>query len=207
MKTKDLIKELMKLDPTGDIDVCIGNAAIYSIEKLPGYYDGAFERLIQDHSLDPYYNIVGAEYIRNEQKICLNKMAVVDCFKSPKFFVDYSKIGDAAIEKNYKESDLKTLESERKIRKDCERMLFLQWAKDKAKLIASCDIEQDAIHFFNSYYIPNRPLLESLKTKVKYGNEEWTQYESYNDRRIREWNNTIQINFDGMGFEIKEIIP
>ena len=44
MKTKDLIKKLQELDPSGEIEVVdTSNSAIDFVEILPAFYDGTLE--------------------------------------------------------------------------------------------------------------------------------------------------------------------
>lgn len=62
MKTKDLIKELQELDPTGECQV-FGDGDIYFCEKVPWYYDGRPGILIRDESKKPYYDVVGIRQI------------------------------------------------------------------------------------------------------------------------------------------------
>lgn len=69
MKTKELIDKLQKEDPSGELEVCVGNLPIYFLEKLPAYYDGPLEMLIQDRSKDPYYNIVGYKITTKGDKL------------------------------------------------------------------------------------------------------------------------------------------
>lgn len=45
MKTAELIRELQALDPSGQEEVCVGNRAIQSVDRLPAYYDGRLQVL------------------------------------------------------------------------------------------------------------------------------------------------------------------
>ena len=69
MKTKELIKQLQALDPTGEEEVCIANSDILFIERLPAYYDGVFEVLKRDPVNTSSYNIIGVEFRSKGQKI------------------------------------------------------------------------------------------------------------------------------------------
>lgn len=71
MKTAELIRALQQVDPEGTAEVVVGGRPIYFVEKLPGYYDGPYEILIQDHTKDPYYNIVGMRQTRSGTKLRL----------------------------------------------------------------------------------------------------------------------------------------
>lgn len=42
MKTKELIEELNKSDPTGECDVVVGSSPVLHVIRNPGFYDGCF---------------------------------------------------------------------------------------------------------------------------------------------------------------------
>lgn len=48
MKSKLLIKILQELDPSGDLEVSVGNTDIWGCQKLPSYYDGCQKLLVRD---------------------------------------------------------------------------------------------------------------------------------------------------------------
>jgi hypothetical protein len=71
MKTKELIKQLQELDPTGEVEVCINNTSdIFTIDLLPAYYDGKLTVLKRDLTKE-CYNITGIEIKAEGQKISL----------------------------------------------------------------------------------------------------------------------------------------
>jgi len=74
MKTKELIEQLKENDPSGELEVCVDNLPIYFVDVLPAYWDGRLQCLIQDHSKDPYYNIVGYRITSNGDKLNLRTM-------------------------------------------------------------------------------------------------------------------------------------
>ena len=93
MKTKDLIAALQREDPSGELEVIAGGDPIYSITKEPAYYDGQLPALVQDHSLDPYYNIVGFKYVRCGFKVKISTMGLEDCLcDNPDLPIDLSGI-------------------------------------------------------------------------------------------------------------------
>lgn len=47
MKTKNLIQELQRLDPTGEVEVVVDGADIFSTQRMPAYYDGRLGVLIR----------------------------------------------------------------------------------------------------------------------------------------------------------------
>ena len=78
MKTKDLILELQKCDPNAE--VVVGGEAIFFIEELPGYYDGSYQKLIQNESNN--YNIKGIEFTRSGTKVKIHCLSVEDIIRN-----------------------------------------------------------------------------------------------------------------------------
>jgi len=74
MKTKELIRQLLNLDPTGEADVCVGNADIHLAERLSAYYDGPLQ--ILERGGKQGYDIIGggSNYDEHEFKeyLCQN---------------------------------------------------------------------------------------------------------------------------------------
>jgi len=48
MKSKKLIELLQAEDPTGEIEVCIGNQDVFCLESKPAYWDGCPQILIRN---------------------------------------------------------------------------------------------------------------------------------------------------------------
>lgn len=64
MKTKELIRQLQKEDPSGEEEVCVGNRDIHFVERLPAFYDGPLQVLIWKDD-----EIVGAKITQEGYKI------------------------------------------------------------------------------------------------------------------------------------------
>lgn len=91
MKTKTLIKLLQEEDPTGELEVNVGGKDIYFVDKLPGYYDGAYVVLTRDESKKPYYDITGIGIRRDDWKIVLKTMGYDEVLlEDPEAVVTYS---------------------------------------------------------------------------------------------------------------------
>jgi hypothetical protein len=75
LKTKDLIKRLTELDPTGEEECCIANEDIFSVETHPAYYDGPLEILHRSKNVRSY-NIESAEMKTTGNKIVLKSLSV-----------------------------------------------------------------------------------------------------------------------------------
>lgn len=78
MKTNELIRLLQEADPSGEVECCIDNHDIYSVELWPAFYNGFLEILVRDPSLRPYYDVVGGIIRRTGQKIRLRSLPLED---------------------------------------------------------------------------------------------------------------------------------
>lgn len=79
MKVKELMALLQKEDPTGEEEVCIGNADVFAVFKEPWYWDGKIERLVRDPN-KLGYNVVGA-YVgptKSGNKITIRELSIED---------------------------------------------------------------------------------------------------------------------------------
>lgn len=82
MKTSDLITLLQKLDPDGNIDVCIGNAPITDCTKNASYYDGKKQKILYDsHNIPLVGMLCSSGY-----KINLMRISISDCIEQNPFF-------------------------------------------------------------------------------------------------------------------------
>jgi hypothetical protein len=93
MKSKELIRQIQEIDPTGELEVCIDTTTdILSVERMPAYYDGHLEVLQRDENIEGY-NIVGAKLITTGLKIRIHPWSIVDSiWENPNLVVDYSDI-------------------------------------------------------------------------------------------------------------------
>lgn len=102
MKTKELIKLLQEEDPSGELECNVGGKDIYFVEKIPGYYDGAYKVLIRDDSKKNQYNIDGISIRRDGFKIRLYTLGYDDVLlDNPDAIVEYS---DPQTKQQYEES-------------------------------------------------------------------------------------------------------
>jgi hypothetical protein len=77
MKTKRLIELLQKEDPTGEVEVCVGNQDIHCLQYLEAYWDGCLEVLKRDETSE-YYNIIGAKFVSEGVKISITPLSIDD---------------------------------------------------------------------------------------------------------------------------------
>jgi len=92
MKVKELMEVLSKLDP--ELEVTDGVSSLYTVEVLPAYYDGCYTKLKQDHSLDPYYNIVGARIESEGMKVRLRFLGWEDVIADGCTDIEYTNYSE-----------------------------------------------------------------------------------------------------------------
>ena len=69
MTTAELIALLREADPDGTTPVCVANADVYFVQRLPAYYDGRLQQLVHDESKQPNWTIVGAKILSAGEKV------------------------------------------------------------------------------------------------------------------------------------------
>lgn len=161
MKTKELIRQLMKADPTGEEEVCVGNTDIHFVERLAAYYDGPLQVLERDEDCE-FYNIVGARYKRTGYKVNIFTLSICDAIlNTPEIPVDYSELSATQIEATKKaHDDLRRWHKH--LHYKLELNYFVKWAKDKAQhlTVDTEDVEALAKEFFNKHLSPEDPFPE-----------------------------------------------
>ena len=79
MKSKELIRRLQDVDPSGEVECCVGNEDIYFLDYMPAYYDGRLQFLIHDpEKIDKSWSITGAEIRSRGYKIEIKSMGIYD---------------------------------------------------------------------------------------------------------------------------------
>lgn len=105
MKTKELIEQLKKSDPKGDMDVVIGNEPVHFVHAEPAYWDGLKQVVIKNEK----GNIVGMKYSSEGTKVSIRTFSIQDAiFDDPDFPVEFD------IEKSNIESYQKMVNNWRK---------------------------------------------------------------------------------------------
>lgn len=83
MKTKELVRQLQKEDPSGELEVCVDNIDILHVSREPAYYDGCQEILIRDVNTK-CYDIVGVKITSKGTKIKIHPLSIEDAiFEDP----------------------------------------------------------------------------------------------------------------------------
>ena len=80
MKSSKLIAELQRLDPEGEVEVCVGNEDIHFPSREPAYYDGPLQVYQRDMSQNGYFNIRGVKRTYSGDKIQMHSYSIADLF-------------------------------------------------------------------------------------------------------------------------------
>lgn len=90
MKTKELIELLLREDPSGELDVVIGNQPVSVVQKLPAYYDGPLEVL--EYAEHNRFVLVKGKYVRDTDiyKVNLRPYGIMDALcDHPELEIEY----------------------------------------------------------------------------------------------------------------------
>lgn len=188
MKTKELIKLLQEADPSGEVEVCIGNADIHFVEILPAYYDGRLQVLQRNPDINAY-NITGAKLFENGDKIVLHPLSIFDAiWNDPDLPIDYSDLSKESAER-YKYAHDKTKFEAKELENKIELGYFIEFVAEKANKITDdlINLEEIARDFF----------VENLKTFDLFPFDLNTSGESYVSLRKSQWEKTINVDYDG----------
>jgi hypothetical protein len=105
MKTKELIRQLQAADPSGEIECCVENADIYSVEIAEAYYDGQLQILDRNPAILGY-NVTGAHYGAGYKiRIVPHSIGEALC-DNPDLPVDYANLPESRRESMKREHDL-----------------------------------------------------------------------------------------------------
>lgn len=207
MKSKELIRLLQEADPTGEVEVGVGNIDIFSVEPMPAYYDGRFQKLIRDEKLAPYFDVVGAKYCSHGSKIKLIPMSVTDVlWDNPDALIDYSELGspDSQYVKERKAQDDTTRQQSRDVEMKVEMEAFQRWVQSKTERIRPGEeCKGTADYFYEKYLSPKDPVKDLPPKKQKIGSEEYEVWPSWSERRAAMWDDTIEVSWGG-GWKISK---
>lgn len=195
MKSKELIRQIQELDPSGETEVCVDNADILHIIHLPAYYDGRLQVI----EADEHYENIKARYVSKGYKIVLSPRTITEMITDfDNVEVDYSQAFDP---KALQESHNRTRALKQNIELNSEYRLFVEWAYGKGKIIfpeATKElVERGAKWFMQQNIHPDNPLVELPPKKDKDG---YTWHPSYQNRRIAEWDATVDVDWTGLDF-------
>lgn len=194
MKTKELIRLLQKEDPSGEIEVCVGNVDISWISMEPAYYDGPQQVLTRNEKGKK----IGGKYCRSGHKIQIHLWGFSELIWDYKdAVIDYSEL-DEERQKSYKENHDKIRDAAKNCDYKLELENFTEWAKEKATLLADDGgIVEVAKDFFDANITPYDRIPDDIPIIM----------ESHDSRRQKQWNRQFEVSYSTEGFKItkKEI--
>lgn len=169
MKTKELIAQLQKADPSGELPVCVGNVDIYFVELMGAYYDGHLQQLIHDESLKgKSFSIIGAQVIAQGNKVCIHPYSIEDgIFDDPDFPVEFVGGSENSIE-SYKITFEKWRKESRETEKRMEELRIMKIKIDRK------DICKKAIELLGGQEKVQTAIMEAIKETIK--NKDLTNY-------------------------------
>jgi len=101
MKTARLVAALQAADPSGEMNCCVSNEDIISVDAVPAYYDGALQVLVRDEKRDDY-NVIGVRITTAGQKVNIRTLSVeLAIMNDPEVMIDLSDLSES------KRSDVK----------------------------------------------------------------------------------------------------
>jgi hypothetical protein len=196
MKSKEVIRQLQEVDPSGEVEVCIGNCDIHFLTQIPAYHDGTLQVLERDKDVR-YYNITGAKYVRTGNKIVIYPLSIQDAISnSPKDFpVDYSELSESQAQATKKAHD-ELREWHRKADYEMEKRFFTDWAKKETEKLTvdTEDIESEVNRFFEANVSPDDQLPNG---RVLAGH-------SYASTREVQWSEKFEVVMDDAFLKIRK---
>ena len=188
MKSKELIRLLQELDPTGELEVSVGKTDIFYIIKNASFWDGTLQVLQREESKKPYYNVIGARYKSTGQHLSIVPLSISEAiWENPDLPVDYSE-GNCKV---YRATDDITRQESKDATFKWQIELFTEWVKDKVDNIRPGEnCKEDAEQFYRQNLSPADPV-----KNIPNSNER--------QRLEATWNDTVEVIWDGFGLTIR----
>lgn len=190
MKTKELIRQLQKLDPEGECECCISNLDIRYVDRMPYYYDGTLEVLKRDEN----GYVVGAEYPHVDKiKIVCDSIGSIICdHPDAEFDVDYSGLSNGR-DVRYKASHEEARKRGREIQRSVELWYFKNYMKKRAVEFSPDldNLDYCTEEFFDTYLGYSYPMDPDLDK-----NDSWA------NRREKQWDRLVDLKFDGLEWHL-----
>jgi len=197
MKTKELIEQLQLEDPTGELEVCMGNEPIVGAHTLPAYYDGCPFSLLRDDK----GNLVGIKRTSNGYIVSITSYDISDLLLDyPKLKIEYET--DYA-KKHYFERDEKTRQKMKDILDECELDTFTDWVYGRSKAIKSDKNNEIIKKFWLANYTSETPIPEHIDKPITKNGV--TSYGSWNDRRWAQYDEQVKIKLQNGLVELRLI--
>lgn len=190
MKTKELIRQLIEADPSGELEVGLG-ADIHFVERLPSYYDGYQQVLIKDEN----GRIVGGKYVEGQDKVWIYTYSFSDAIWDYEDFpIEYSNYT-----MRYKKCHDEIRQSSISHNEKMELYYFTKYIKEKVNEHVDHLDRVDTVceEFFREHYTYKTPIPEDIRAPRHENNHQvWL---GYCKMREIQWNREVDIKIeDGM---------
>ncbi len=213
MKTKDLIKLLQEADPSGENEVCVGNADIHFVDTEVAYWDGCLQVLERDPARAPYYDICGARYVGEGLKVVIHPLSISSAiFNDEDLPVEFVGMSEQQLERYKKMVEDRRAET-RKIHDDVEGESFVEHMRERfldqdGEDFRRKEVEEAAKKFYaeNLSYLDEMP--EDIKHEKKQqiiSGKEYTVTPSWRDRRWKQWRREIAAAFEDGKLVLKKV--
>lgn len=193
MKTKELIQLLQEEDPSGEIDVVVGNQAISFIENLPYFYDGRKQEVHLKNG-----DIYKLSYANSGSKIKIHTydFDTIVYDREGKIEVDCSALPEYNRDKTI-ERYKKIAEASKRHRQEMELEDFCKWviclARERFGEINEEELKGEAVKMFiNEKMSHNDPFPADSN-----------MYDSYCQRRETQWAGMFDVVEDEGFIEIR----
>jgi|SRR5579862_2738204 len=191
MKTKEVIKQLQDADPTGEEECCVDNVDIHFVTMEPAYLDGCLQVLRRDES-NPFYNIIGADFVANGVKIVISTLSIDDVILND----PETPIGYIGLSSDMEVRYMEHVEKERNKIRDMKNEIGLEYFTKFIKKQIPKAIESDDIikEFYKNNISYNDPMPQEITKQVTKVNEEgWTEVGSWNQPVNLQWASLFNI--------------
>lgn len=190
MKTKDLIAELQRVDPSGEIECCIENGDIWSINVEPAYYDGRLQVFQFDEERRP----ISAKRVSKGEKVVLSPIYISRVIGSDyNLHIEYE---DEADRIRHEHIDQEHARRDEQTNIDLDRDAFADWVFRKIQTIRKVPmgwvdrIKEKAYGFFDDHKMgPDSPFIE-IRMGKSYND---CREEYFEDRFFVDWDNYSRI--------------
>jgi len=197
MKTKELIRQLQKHDPTGELECCVGNADIHFVCTQPAYWDGCLQVLKRNPNTQ-YYNIIGAKYTTKGTKVMINPLSISDAiFNDQDLPVEFDELSEGNREW-YKQCVEKRRAEVEAIENDIEGEYFTEYLVkrfvNEGGELELEDVKKLAREFHDEYIDYRDPMPEDIvkmKVKQKIDGKDMEVWASWHDRRCAQWDREV----------------
>lgn len=183
------------MDPSGDIEVVVGNIPITYVDREPAGYDGCMQIIERDKN----YQVVAMKYCDKGHKVCLHTTSIGDIlFDQPDIPVEFD------IHENRKEWYAKRVEMHRKFGVDTEYEVtgryFFEYLKLRLGTEWNEDIEDEPLRAVATEFYK-----QNFSYKTEWPDDINKMNLSINDRNKIYWDRVVKADYNKDGLLLEKI--